>query len=163
MIDRGDKMVPRTCPDCQLGPCPLTERPAAPSSLGATGPLALLASIAGRKVYVAGPMRGIPLFNFPAFNAAAEALRKIGCHVFNPAERDNETHGTDISAGNLTGNAAQATKDLGFNLRDALGDDLAFICREADAVALLPGWQNSKGAKAERAAADALGLVIIEL
>lgn len=117
----------------------------------------------GSKVYVAGPMRGIPEFNFPAFNAATAMLRQIGCEVFNPAERDNETHGTDISKGNATGDEAQATKDHGFNLRDALGDDLAFICKHAEAIALLPGWQNSKGAKAERATAEALGLVIVEL
>lgn len=149
MIAKGEKMIPRTCPDVD---------PICPS-----GPLALLASIAGRKVYIAGPMRTIPEFNFPAFNAAAAALRKIGCTVFNPAERDNEVHGTDISKGNATGDEAQATKNHGFNLRDALGDDLAFICKDADAVALLPGWQNSKGAKAERATADALGLIIVEL
>ena len=126
-------------------------------------PLELLTSIVGKKVYVAGPMRGIPEFNFPAFNAATEALRKLGCTVFNPAERDNEAHGTDISKGNARGCEEQATKDHGFNLRDALGDDLAFICKHADAVALLPGWLYSKGAKAERATADALGLIIIEL
>lgn len=49
------------------------------------------------KVYVAGPMRGIPEFNFPAFNLAAKNLRADGHVVFNPAERDNERHGTDIS------------------------------------------------------------------
>lgn len=117
----------------------------------------------GSKVYVAGAMRGIPEFNFPAFNAAAAMLRQIGCEVFNPAERDNEAHGVDISKGNLTGDEAQATKDHGFNLRDALGDDLAFICKHADAVALLPGWERSKGANAERATAEALGLQIILL
>ncbi|MGB3485339.1 MAG: DUF4406 domain-containing protein [Mycobacterium sp.] len=52
------------------------------------------------KIYVAGPMRGIPEFNFPAFHAAAAKLRADGHHVFNPAERDIETHGVDISKGN---------------------------------------------------------------
>ena len=45
---------------------------------------------AKHKVYVAGPMRGIPEFNFPAFFAAADKLRGDGFAVFNPAERDNE-------------------------------------------------------------------------
>src|SRR4051812_6760126 len=93
----------------------------------------------GSRVYVAGPMRGIPEFNFPAFNAAAVALRQIGCEVFNPAEKDNERHGTDISKGNVAGCEELATKQHGFNLREALALDLEYICRHADAVALLPG------------------------
>lgn len=117
----------------------------------------------GSKVYVAGPMRGIPEFNFPAFNAAAAALRQIGCEVFNPAEKDNERHGTDISKGNATGDEAIASAQHGFNLREALGMDLAWICAEADAVALLPGWENSKGANAEKATAEALGLQVVFL
>lgn len=115
------------------------------------------------KVYVAGPMRGIPEFNFPAFNAAAAGLRELGHTVFNPAERDNQRHGTDISKGNSTGDEAVAAKDHGFNLREALADDLLWICSTADAVALLPGWETSKGATAERATALALGLNIIKL
>lgn len=115
------------------------------------------------KIYVAGPMRGIPEFNFPAFNAAAAKLRAEGHTVFNPAERDNERHGTDISKGNATGDEALAAKEHGFNLREALGIDLDFICAEADAIALLPGWQNSKGARAEHATAVALGLWVLEL
>jgi hypothetical protein len=115
------------------------------------------------KIYVAGPMRGIPEFNFPAFNGAAALLRAQGHTVFNPAEKDNERHGTDISKGNATGDEAQATKEHGFNLREALALDLDFICREADAIALLPGWERSKGATAEKATADALGLMVISL
>lgn len=114
------------------------------------------------KIYVAGPMRGIPEFNFPAFHAAAASLRARGHDVFNPAERDIDTHG-DISKGNLTGDNDQAARDHGFDLRAALGDDLAFICAQADAVALLPGWENSKGAVAERATALALGLKVIDV
>lgn len=114
------------------------------------------------KIYVAGPMRGIPEFNFPAFNAAAAALRAAGHEVFNPAERDNERHGVDISKGNAAGCEELAAKDHGFNLRVALAEDLAFICAHADAVFMLPGWLNSKGARAERAVGRALGLKIFE-
>lgn len=115
------------------------------------------------KIYVAGPMRGIPEFNFPAFNAAAARLRLEGHSVFNPAEKDNERHGVDISKGNATGDETIAAKQHGFNLREALGLDLAFICAEADAIALLPGWESSKGAKAEKATAEALGLEVLYL
>lgn len=111
------------------------------------------------KLYLAGPMRGIAEFNFPAFRVAAAALRAAGHYVISPAERDIERHdGVDISAGNATGDEAAAVKDHGFNLREALGEDLAFICAEAEAVALLPGWKESRGAQAEVAAANALGL-----
>jgi hypothetical protein len=115
------------------------------------------------KIYIAGPMRSIREFNFPAFNAAAAELRAKGHFVFNPAERDNERHGTDISKGNATGDETIAAQQHGFDLRVALAEDLEFICRHADAVALLPGWEKSKGANAERAAAVALGLELIVL
>lgn len=115
------------------------------------------------KIYLAGPMRGIPEFNFPTFYAAASKLRKQGHFVFSPAERDNDRHGVDISKGNATGDEAQATKEHGFNLREALGIDLAWICAHAEAIAVLPGWEKSKGATAEHAAATALGLEVIQL
>ena len=112
------------------------------------------------KVYLAGPMRGLPRFNFPAFHKAARRLRKQGYDVFSPAERDIERHGKDISRRNPTGDELLAEKKFGFSIRDAMGDDMAWICKHADAVALLPGWKKSKGAKAERALAEALGLEI---
>jgi Domain of unknown function (DUF4406) len=115
------------------------------------------------KIYVGGPMRGIPEFNFPAFHEAAAYLRARGHVVFNPAERDIEHHGTDISKDNATGDEALAVAQHGFNLREALKDDLTYICLEADAIALLPGWEKSRGANAEVATAVALGLQVIHL
>lgn len=115
------------------------------------------------KIYVAGPMRGYKEFNFPAFAKATKALRSQGHEVFNPAERDNEKHGVDISKGNEHGDEKVAAAQHGFNLREALAADCAWICEHADAVALLPGWEQSKGAISERALAEALGLRVYEI
>lgn len=114
------------------------------------------------KIYLAGPMTGYPEFNFPAFRAAAAKLRAAGHFVFNPAERDVERDGKDWSKEAPNGDQ-EAAKAKGFSLRVALGDDLAFICAEADCIALLPGWEASKGANAEHATAFALGLVVMHL
>ncbi len=113
-------------------------------------------------VYLAGPMRGYPEFNYPAFRAGAALLRAEGHNVFSPAEKDIERHtGEDISAG-TTGDLAEI-EAKGFSLRDAIMDDLTFIAREADAIALLPGWEKSSGVKVELALANFLGLKVIEL
>jgi hypothetical protein len=39
------------------------------------------------RAYIAGPMTGLPEFNFPAFHAAAASLRARGFEVENPAQR----------------------------------------------------------------------------
>ena len=109
------------------------------------------------RIYVAGPMTGIPYFNFPLFNRVADRLREQGHEVFNPAERDNERHGVDISENNHTGDQKQAQEQYGFSLREALADDMDYICREANCICMLPGWEYSTGAKAEHALAVCLG------
>lgn len=114
-----------------------------------------------KHAYIAGPMSGIPNFNYPLFNRIANKYRNLGFNVFNPAERDTERHGTDISKGNTTGDIAQATSEHGFDLRVALGEDLEYICRVATTIVMLPGWENSKGARAEWATAVALGHEVI--
>lgn len=42
-----------------------------------------------KRVYIAGPMSGLPDNNYPAFNESAERLRNKGWHVENPAENPN--------------------------------------------------------------------------
>ena len=115
------------------------------------------------KLYLAGPMRGVPYFNFPAFTKAAIQLRTQGHTVFNPAEQDDVTYGRDISEGNFWGCVDHAELEYGFNLREALGRDTAWICAHAEGVALLPGWEGSKGTRAEKALAEALGLKVFYL
>lgn len=113
------------------------------------------------KIYLAGPMRGKPFFNFPEFDRGAAALRKAGHEVFNPAERDR-TVDPNVGENNPTGDMTLALNS-GFSLREALAADMKFICEEAEAIALLPGWENSKGAIAEYNTAKALDLKIFAI
>jgi hypothetical protein len=108
------------------------------------------------KIYIAGPMRGYPDFNFPAFKDMAEWLRLKGYTVFNPAERDESVHGPDVGK-SATGDLGEAVQK-GFSLREALAADMKFIAEEADAIYMLAGWEASAGARAEWALAQALGL-----
>lgn len=112
------------------------------------------------KIYVAGPMRGYPGFNFPAFHTASKKLRAEGHTVFSPAEKDEEVHGPEFSKQFKTG-CLEAAEAQGFSLRRALGDDLEWICKEGDGIYMLKGWEKSAGANAEWATAKALGLEIM--
>jgi hypothetical protein len=102
-------------------------------------------------VYIAGPMRGLPLYNFPAFDAAARRFRRDGWDVVNPAELDR-------AAG-----VCEYTHPLPPNfLRDAMARDLSAICDCCDAIALLPGSDRSAGVGVELALARLLGLKVID-
>lgn len=101
------------------------------------------------KIYVAGPMRGYPEFNFPAFDAAAALLRGMGHEVFSPAERDRGT-GFDETKNSLDG----------FDLHAAMRADLDYIVNQSDAIALLPGWEKSSGANIEKTVAEATGKTV---
>ena len=109
------------------------------------------------KIYLAGPMRGYPEFNRPAFRAGAEKLRSLGHEVFSPPECD-ENNGFSFTG--KSGNLADIPE---FNLRAALAADLAWICGQADAVAVLPGWEKSLGASAEVATAKTLGIPVVNI
>lgn len=88
------------------------------------------------KLYLAGPMRGIPDYNFPAFHAAAAQLRALGHEVWSPAERDEKDDGFNPST------------DKAKPIRYYMAYDLPAVLA-SDAVAVLPGWRKSKGAQLE--------------
>jgi hypothetical protein len=101
-----------------------------------------------KTIYIAGPMRGYPEHNFPAFDAAAKELRRAGWRVLSPAEMDRVAgihEFTDLS------NPSTSIK------REVMRRDCAALC-EADAIALLPGWEKSAGVKVELTLAKFLGL-----
>lgn len=107
------------------------------------------------KLYLAGPMRGRPAFNFKAFQDEAAILRDMGHEVFSPAERDLAE---GFKPWGLTG--FESLHELGFSLRHALHADLSWITLHAEGVAVLKFWETSKGAVAEVATAAALGLPV---
>lgn len=109
-------------------------------------------------IYLAGPMRGIRLFNFPAFDAAAHDLRKRGYSVISPADLDRDVGFDPLSLGNSWD--WTKTPDS-FSLADAVDRDLTAV-RQADELCLLPDWNNSRGAKAEKALAEWIGKPVWE-
>lgn len=111
------------------------------------------------KIYVAGPIRGKPNFNCDEFDKYAELLRAQGHEVFNPIQHTRELYGEHIYDHNPDGDEELA----GIDGRLVFSDDMDYICNEADAVALMPGWSKSKGARAEYATAIALGIKVIFL
>lgn len=89
-----------------------------------------------KNIYLSGPMTGLPDYNYPEFNRVADKLRRLGHRVCNPAEFPHSGDPKD------------------FPIRKAFASFCNFICLEADTIVLLPGWENSKGAKAELALAE---------
>lgn len=80
------------------------------------------------KLYVSGPMTGLPNNNVLAFNKATKKLRKKGFKVVNPAELDSgEPCRTWVAC---------------------LRRDLKWLVT-CDMIATLPGWKKSKGATLE--------------
>lgn len=108
-----------------------------------------------RRVYLSGPMTSYPEFNYPAFHSAAAALREAGLEVYNPAE-----YAGALDTSGMSGH--ESPEETGFDLRVAFADSTGWICTQADAVAVLPGWAGSRGARAEVGLADAIGLVVFD-
>ena len=115
------------------------------------------------KLYVAGPMRGYPNFNFPLFDEATEHYRSLGFYVVSPAEHDREICDGNIEdkPGYATGDVSMYAESTGFDFKSVIMWDLAQIA-ECDGIVLLPGHENSSGARVELALAQALGLEVME-
>lgn len=101
------------------------------------------------RVYLAGPMRGLPDYNFPAFHEAAEHLRDIGFDVWSPAEQDIARDGFNPE----TGEGLRS-------FRDYMRRDLPAVL-DSDTVVVLPGWHQSQGARLEVRVAYACGIPVL--
>ena len=91
--------------------------------------------------YLSGPMSGYPDFNIPAFNDAAAKLRAKGLQVISPPEIDGSTDKT---------------------WDQYLRQDLKALL-DCHHIVLMPGWQESRGAKLEHAVAVGLGMRVWRL
>lgn len=89
-------------------------------------------------IYLAGPMTGLPEFNYPLFISTAQRLRRAGFTVVNPAE-----------------NGLPATAPWAAHMRRDLHAML-----DCQGVALLPDWQASRGACLEVEVATALSMPV---
>lgn len=94
-----------------------------------------------KKIYLSGPMSGLPDHNIPAFHAMAAELRAAGYEVVNPAELN-----------------VDPTKEWEACMRT----DISELCT-CDAIALMPGWERSSGANLELHIAHRLGLEVMHL
>lgn len=93
-------------------------------------------------LYVAGPMTGLPSFNYPAFFEAADKLAAVGYEAINPARaegRANCLHWLDFMRASLIDIAA------------------------CDGIATLPGWGDSRGAALEVHIARSLDLPVFSV
>lgn len=91
------------------------------------------------KIYLAGPMTGIPEFNAPVFHAEAARLRALGYVVENPAE---------------------VKLPEGATWADYMCADIPLLLK-CDTVALLPGAIYSRGARTEANLAAQLGMHLV--
>lgn len=89
------------------------------------------------KIYIAGPMSGLPDFNRAAFNHAHVLLGSKGHIILNPALLPD-----------------------GLSQAEYMDICLAML-RCADGIYMLEGWEHSSGARAENALAEKLELEIL--
>jgi nucleoside 2-deoxyribosyltransferase len=92
------------------------------------------------KVYISGPMTGLPNFNRKAFAEAEEWCRKQGMSPFNPGWLKFE-------------------EDTAFAYDEILQIDIAALSL-CDMILLLPGYEASNGARVELELALRLGLQV---
>lgn len=94
-------------------------------------------------LYIAGPMTGRPNHNFHTFRDAEKFIRAHypELEIENPIENGGETPGEH---------------PYGFYFKAGMQQLL-----RCNSIALLPGWVNSRGARAERIVADLIGMQVL--
>ena len=102
-----------------------------------------------KTIYLAGPMTGLPEYNFPAFREAARDLRDEGFSVFSPVETDEDLDGFD------------GTTPCPHTHEFYMKRDLPWLL-QCDEVRVLDGWFDSKGSISECLVARLSGIPIRE-
>jgi hypothetical protein len=104
--------------------------------------------------YIAGPMRGYPNCNFPAFDKAAEQLYRKGYRPINPADLDRMAYG-------LGHGAMLHIPEEDIDIEACIRRDIEALLEldpKRDILVLLDGWRASRGAQAEYHLAEWRGL-----
>ena len=113
------------------------------------------------RLYLAGPMTGIPQFNFPLFIEATEHLRTLGHDVVTPAELDSP-EALSAALASPDGDLANYQAATGETFGTLLSRDVRMIADEGiEGVVVLPGWERSRGARLETFVAHLLGLPVL--
>ena len=110
-----------------------------------------------RSCYVAGPMRSKKWLNFPAFDKARDLLIEQGYKVISPADLDREC---GFDATKLPEDTDWNLIPKDFSLEECVKRDVEAVMG-CDCIFMLPGWEYSTGAKAEKALAEWLGKEIL--
>lgn len=106
--------------------------------------------------YVSGKMRGIPRYNFPQFDSLSEWLRQSGYGVINPADHDREVEPDVETQAHFLAGDPSLKQGPGNRFPELIGWDLRMIASpECDGIVMLPGWEDSEGARHERYVAEA--------
>lgn len=108
------------------------------------------------RIYIAGPMTGRELFNWPWFEHTARVMRRMGWDVVTPTEIDEEC-GMVVASRTPHGKIIDVqTTDL-FDYEEILQRDFAAV-RTCTHILLHPEWHKSSGARRELHVALGLGL-----
>ena len=111
------------------------------------------------RVYILGPMRGIPLYNFPAFDIAADQLRLLGHVPVSPTDLDRAVGFNPYA---LPESWDWTTIPQPLTLKGIVAQDIAALL-SCQGYLRLPNWEASIGARAEYGVAVWLGLKEVQL
>lgn len=108
------------------------------------------------RCYIAGPIAGVPDFR-ERFAAAVPAVEALGYEVVNPCDITPVDHEGECPPGYDPGEDASGHTSSACFMRA----DLRALL-DCDAIYMLPGWEQSRGATVEHAVAVACGIPVLE-
>lgn len=101
-------------------------------------------------VYIAGPMTGLPRFNYPAFAEAEELIAECGVSVFNPTKLTNTADEYNEIMNSPDGSYNFSS---GKTWSDFIIPSIKVILDHAGSLVFLKNWQTSRGARLEAVSA----------